>query len=160
MGDRVWHGALYTLPFLCIGTGRSILFPEQGRIFPSPFRITRTATRWGVRPSPRSALFPPGRPVASMPTRFTADTGGASRAHHGLPRHPLAFRFRAFFSGTADVCEWYDDHEQCFRIKVSAENRLWGKLFGYKGKFQLEWRPTKPGDVPPDILPQRTECHS
>jgi hypothetical protein len=95
-----------------------------------------------------------------MPTRFTADTGGASRAHHGLPRHPLAFRFRAFFSGTADVCEWYDDHEQCFRIKVSAENRLWGKLFGYKGKFQLEWRPTKPGDVPPDILPQRTECHS
>jgi hypothetical protein len=43
---------------------------------------------------------------------------------------------------------------------VSAERRFRGKLFGYTGKFQLEWQPGKPGDVPPDILPQRTERRS
>ncbi len=32
--DRVWHGAAYTLPFLYVGTWRSIMFPEHGRDVP------------------------------------------------------------------------------------------------------------------------------
>ncbi len=28
--ERVWHGRLYTLPFLCVGTWRRIMFPEHG----------------------------------------------------------------------------------------------------------------------------------
>ena len=68
---------------------------------------------------------------------------------------PVAFRFPLFFSGVADVCEWYDDKEECFRIEMSASNRTWGKLFGYSGRFQVEWKTST--NVPPEILPVRVE---
>jgi hypothetical protein len=59
------------------------------------------------------------------------------------------------FSGRAEVCEWYDDQQQCFRIEVIVANRWWGRLFGYTGSFQVDWRQTK---LPPaEVLPKRTE---
>ena len=67
---------------------------------------------------------------------------------------PVAFRFPMFFSGSANVCEWYDDSAGCFRISVSAENPRWGKLFGYTGSFQTER--VEP-QVPAAILPLRVE---
>lgn len=36
--EELWHGAIYTLPFLYIGTWRSIMFPEQGRNVPFSIR--------------------------------------------------------------------------------------------------------------------------
>jgi hypothetical protein len=36
--DEVWHGAMYTLPFLYLGSWRSIMFPEQGRDIPFSIR--------------------------------------------------------------------------------------------------------------------------
>lgn len=41
--EELWHGALYTLPFLYVGTWRSIMFPEQGRNV--PFTIQNYAYR-------------------------------------------------------------------------------------------------------------------
>lgn len=41
---------------------------------------------------------------------------GAQHFYEGL----LAFSFPLFFSGIADVCEWYDDQEKCFRIEAQA----------------------------------------
>jgi hypothetical protein len=41
--DRIWHGAPYTLPFLYIGTWRSIMFPEHGHNV--PFTIQNYAYR-------------------------------------------------------------------------------------------------------------------
>src|ERR1700709_1626578 len=32
--ERLWHGKPYTLPFLYVGTWRSIMFPEQGTDVP------------------------------------------------------------------------------------------------------------------------------
>jgi hypothetical protein len=32
--EQLWHGKAYTLPFLYIGTWRSIMFPEQGKDVP------------------------------------------------------------------------------------------------------------------------------
>ena len=32
--DEVWHGPRYTLPFLYLGTWRSIMFPETGQDVP------------------------------------------------------------------------------------------------------------------------------
>jgi hypothetical protein len=32
--ERLWHGRSYTLPFLCLGTFRRIMFPEQGTNVP------------------------------------------------------------------------------------------------------------------------------
>lgn len=36
--EVVWHGAMYTLPFLYVGAWRSIMFPEQGRNIPFSIR--------------------------------------------------------------------------------------------------------------------------
>jgi hypothetical protein len=88
-----------------------------------------------------------------------AENGGL-RLRSGTQRFyegPVAFPFPLLFSGVADVCEWYDDAQQCFRIEVSASNRTWGKLFGYSGRFQVEWKAVKPNEVPPEILPVRLE---
>jgi hypothetical protein len=57
----------------------------------------------------------------------------------------------------ANVCEWYDDVEKCFRIEVNASNRTWGPLFGYSGRFQVEWKSVAANFVPASILPKRTE---
>lgn len=42
---RVWHGRPYTLPFLVVGTWRSIMFPEQAQDV--PFTIENYAYRDG-----------------------------------------------------------------------------------------------------------------
>lgn len=78
---------------------------------------------------------------------------GAQRFYEGF----IAFPFPMLFSGVADVCEWYDDEEQQFKIKVNVTNRIWGRLFGYTGRFHIDWRTVRPGEVPADILPIRTE---
>jgi hypothetical protein len=59
------------------------------------------------------------------------------------------------FSGVANVCEWYDESAQCFRIEVAVANRTWGPLFGYKGYFQVEWHNVE--SAPREYLPVRTE---
>ena len=68
----------------------------------------------------------------------------------------MAFTFPLLFSGVADVCEWYDETDKCFRIEVVVQNRTWGRLFGYKGHFQVEWISNAVG-VPEALLPRRTE---
>jgi len=77
---------------------------------------------------------------------------GEQRFYEGF----VGFKFPQFFSGVADVCEWYDDDAQCFRIEVKVANRRWGPLFGYSGKFQVEW--IESVEPPVRILPKRTEA--
>jgi hypothetical protein len=36
--EEVWHGPIYTLPFLYLGSWRSIMFPEQGKNIPFSIR--------------------------------------------------------------------------------------------------------------------------
>ena len=62
-----------------------------------------------------------------------------------------------FFSGVADVCEWYDDIDGKFKIEVEVRNRYWGRLFGYRGSFNVEWAPMTPDEIPSDAKPQREE---
>jgi len=182
--DEVWHGAAYTLPFLYIGTWRSIMFPERGKNV--PFTIENYAY-----------LDPLGRETVSWVRTFdtrkrrrfdaymiyskergcivdylgthqhlavdielsVAENGGL-RLRSGAQRFyegKIAFDFPLAMSGVADVCEWYDDEAQCFRIRVSAENKKWGRLFGYSGRFDVESLNVSAGEVPPGILPKRTE---
>ena len=62
------------------------------------------------------------------------------------------------FSGTAEVCEWYDDEAQVFRISVEVCNKTWGRLFGYQGSFQVEYLPVEGVEnIPTDVLPVREE---
>ena len=58
-------------------------------------------------------------------------------------------------SGVAEVCEWFDDRSQLFRIDVHVSNRRWGPLFGYTGSFEVEWRERAD---PTHLLPKRTEA--
>ena len=59
--------------------------------------------------------------------------------------------------GIADVREWYDDTARCFRITVNVHNRVWGKLFGYRGSFRATVRKVRVGEIPVHILPVRQE---
>ena len=77
---------------------------------------------------------------------------GEQRFYEGL----LGFRFPMFFSGYADVCEWYDDSIDKYRIKVNVVNSLWGPLFGYEGYFDVLWIQTH-GSIPPHVKPIREE---
>jgi hypothetical protein len=78
---------------------------------------------------------------------------GAQRVYEGW----LGFRFPLFFSGVADVCEWYDDALGRFCIDVRVSNPTWGPLFGYRGSFTAAWLTVRPGRAPCDARPQREE---
>jgi len=78
---------------------------------------------------------------------------GAQRFYEGL----VAFRFPMLFSGIADVHEWYDDKTRSYRISVDVRNRVWGRLFGYSGHFDVDWIAIKPGEIPSHVLPLRQE---
>ena len=185
--DRVWHGAAYTLPFLYVGTWRSIMFPERGRDIPFTIQnyayrdsLGRETVTWvrtfhtkKVRRFDAYMIYSEERGgiVDYLGTHqhlavdlevSVAENGGlqirsgAQRFYEGA----VAFPFPLLFSGIANVCEWYDDREKCFRIEVNASNRTWGKLFGYSGRFQVEWKTVAPNSVPLAILPKRVESRT
>ena len=181
--DNIWHGRLYTLPFLYIGSWRSIMFPERGQQV--PFSIENYAF---VDPYGRETVTWIRRFSTRMPRRFDAymihskergrivdylgthehlavdidlsvDEAGGIRLRSGAQRFyegVIGFSFPMLFSGVADVREWYDDGIGKFRIEVKVHNPTWGPLFGYSGSFDAEWIPnvTK---VPGSLLPKRFE---
>lgn len=182
----VWHGPLYTLPFLYLGAWRNIMFPEQGRDI--PFRVENYAYRDQL--GRETVTWVRTFETAGPPRRFDAymiyseergrivdylgthqhlavdldlsvASNGGLRLRSGEQRFyegPLGFPFPLSCSGVADVCEWYDDEQGCFRIEVSVHNRLFGPLFGYRGAFQVEERKAHAAAVPPTILPRRIEA--
>jgi hypothetical protein len=182
--EELWHGPFYTLPFLYVGAWRRILFPERGVNVPFTIRNYAYQDRFGRETVTWIREFLTRRPrrfdaymihsrrrgkiVDYLGTHqhlavdidLSVDDRGGLRLRSGEQRFyegPLGFRFPLFFSGVADVCEWYDDAAGKFRIEVRVANRFWGPLFGYRGTFDVEWRPTRPGDVPADVKPRREE---
>jgi hypothetical protein len=182
--DEVWKGRLYTEPFLRVGSWRSIMFPETGRSI--PFRIEnyafvdrfgREAVSW-IRTfeSRRTRRFDAYMIYSdrrrglvdylgthqhlAVDIDLSVDEAGGLRLRSGAQRFyegPLGFTFPMLFSGIADVREWYDEVARCFRIVVDVRNSVWGPLFGYRGRFDVEWRNVKPGDIPGHLLPKRQE---
>ena len=182
--EEVWHGPLYTLPFLYVGAWRRIMFPEQG--CDVPFTIENHAYRDGLG---RETVTWIRRFGTRTPRRFDAymiysesrgcivdylgthqhlavdihldvDERGGLRLRSGAQRFyegPVAFSFPMLLSGVADVHEWYDDARGKFGIDVRVTNRTWGPLFGYRGWFDAEWRPAASG-VPADVRPRREEA--
>jgi Domain of unknown function (DUF4166) len=182
--ERVWHGPVYTLPFLYVGTWRRIMFPDQGRDI--PFTIENYAYRDGlgretvtwlrtfqtatVRRFDAYMIYSPdrGKIVDYLGTHqhlavdidLSVDPRGGLRLRSGEQRFYegiLGFRFPPLFSGIADVCEWYDESAGHFRIEVSVSNRTWGKLFGYHGWFDVTWQPLPPDQIPAHAKPRREE---
>jgi hypothetical protein len=182
--DEVWKGRFYTLPFLYVGTWRRIMFPETGRNI--PFTIenyafvdqfgretvswvrtfesmkTRRFDAYMVYSEERNRIvdYLGSHEHLAVDIELSVDAEGGLRLRSGDQRFyegRLGFDFPLALSGVADVREWYDERVRRFRIVVDARNRRWGRLFGYRGSFDVEWRPVGPGEVPPHILPMRQE---
>jgi hypothetical protein len=181
--DDVWHGRLYTLPFLYVGSWRRIMFPERGKNV--PFSIENYAFR---DPHGRETVTWIRRFATKTPRRFDAymiyseqrgrivdylgthqhlavdidlkvDEEGGIKLRSAAQRFyegPIGFSFPMLFSGFADVREWYDEKMQKFRIEVNVHNRTWGPLFGYRGSFETEWI-RGISQVPETIQPVRFE---
>ena len=183
--EEIWHGPLYTLPFLYVGSWRRIMFTETGRNVPFQIQnyayvdpLGRETVTWirtfrnnRTRRFDAYMIFSEQRSCIidylgthqhlAVDIELSVDPTGGLRLRAGAQRFyegPIGFSFPMLFSGVADVCEWYDDREQKFRIEVNVTNKAWGRLFGYKGSFQVEWRSIHPAEIPADILPYRTEA--
>lgn len=181
--EDIWVGRFYTLPFLAIGTWRNIMFPANGKAI--PFRIEnyaycdqygRETVTWNrtFYFSNRNRRFDATMIYSQQRHRIVDYLGthqhlavdidlavgqnGGLALHSGEQRFyegKLGFRFPMLFSGYADVCEWYDDSINQFRISVTVKNKWWGKLFGYQGRFDVEYIDVE--HVPADVKPVREE---
>ena len=182
--DEVWHGALYTMPFLYIGSWRKIMFPEQGRAVPFTIRNYAYVDEYGRETITWIRTFKTkvtrrfdaymvysevrGRIVDYLGTHqhlavdidLSVDQRGGLCLRSGAQRFyegSLGFGFPMLFSGVAEVCEWYEEQDQQFHIEVNVRNRVWGSLFGYRGSFQVNWVPVKPDEIPAEVMPVRCE---
>lgn len=182
--EEIWHGPAYTLPFLYVGTWRRIMFPESGRDIPFTIenyafvddhgretvtwvrtfqaRKTRRFDAYMIYSERRGRIvdYLGSHEHLAVDIDLQVDEQGGlclrsgdQRFHEGI----VSFRFPMLFSGVAEVREWYDDAAGCFRISVDVRNRTWGRLFGYRGSFAVEWVSVEGGRIPPHVLPVRQE---
>lgn len=182
--ETVWHGAAYTLPFLYLGTWRSIMFPEHGENVPFTIQnyayldpLGRETVTWVRTFSTRQTrrfdaymIYSEQRGCIvdylgthqhlAVDLELSVAENGGLRLRSGAQRFyegPIAFNFPPIFSGVADVCESYDDAHECFRIDVSVSNRTWGRLFGYSGSFKVDWVSVLTPGAPKQVAPRRVE---
>lgn len=182
--EEIWKGAFYTAPFLYIGSRRHILVPETGRNIPFTIenyafvdRFGRETVSWNrTFESRRTRRFDAYMIYSETRHRIidylgshehlavdidlSVEENGGLRLRSGAQRfyeRAIGFSFPMLFSGMADVREWFDDEAQCFRIVVAVRNSVWGPLFGYRGRFNVEWRKVARGEIPGRIFPERQE---
>ena len=183
--EELWRGAAYTLPFLRVGTWRNIMFPDRGedvafavenyayvdsygretvtwvRTFQLPRRPRRfDATMIFSEQRGRIVDYLGNRQHLAVDLDLSVDDGGGLRLRSGEQRFyegPVGFRFPMALSGVADVREWYDDADDRFRIEVSVANPRWGRLFGYRGWFTVDWKQVRPDEIPRHVRPIREE---
>jgi Domain of unknown function (DUF4166) len=183
--EEVWRGRPYTVPFLCLGMWRRIMFPARGLDIPFTVENYFYSDSFGRETVTwiRTFRFPQGA------RRFDAymiwsEQRGCIVDYLGTHQHlavdihlsiddrtrglrlrsgeqrfyerRVGFRFPMAFSGYADVCEWFDDDSERFRIDVEVTNPRWGRLFGYRGSFLIE--PVAHTDgIPARVRPRREE---
>ena len=165
--EKIWHGPAYTLPFLYIGTWRRIMFPEHGQNVPFTIenyaykdsfgretvtwlrtfraRRERRFDAYMVYSAERKCIvdYLGTHQHLAVDLHLSVAENGGLRLRSGEQRFyegRIGFKFPMIFSGAADVCEWYDDEAGKFRIEVIVTNNRWGRLFGYSGSFDAEWR--------------------
>ncbi len=182
--SSVRHGRLFTYPFLLCGSWRRIMFPEQGTDIPFQIEnyayrdelgretvtwIRKFATRkprrfdaYMILSSERGHIvdYLGTHQHLAVDLHLSVAGNGGLRLISGDQRFYegwLGFKFPLAFSGIADVCEWYDDNLDKYRIRVEITNKTWGFLFGYEGTFDVDWRKVEPNYVPQDLLPRRVE---
>jgi len=180
--ETIWHGSSISLPFLYAGTRRHIMFPESGVHI--PFTVENYAYRdahgretvswirtftlpncqrrfdaYMIYSTKRQRLvdYLGTHQHLAVDLALSVDPRGGLRIRSGRQRfyeHFLGFRFPSILTGVADVCEWYDDSADCFRISVDVTNPMC-RLFGYRGHFRVQW--IDAAGLPEHARPQRLE---
>jgi hypothetical protein len=182
--DEIWRGRFYTVPFLYLGTWRRIMFPECGEDI--PFTIENYAYRdsfgretvtwvrtfesrkrrrfdaYMIYSESRGCIvdYLGSHQHLAVDLDVSVDERGGMCIRSGAQRFyegRIAFSFPLFFSGIAEVREWYDDEAQKFRIQVEVTNRTWGRLFGYRGSFDATCQKVEEDGIPDHIRPMREE---
>ena len=184
--ERMWHGPVWTLPFLKIGTWRHILFPDRGVDVPftvenyayvdSYGRETLTFVRT-FQMTPRRRTRFDATMVFSRTRNCVVDYLGTHQhlaadlaaevlddgslvVRTGAQRfyeHALGFTFPMLFSGKGTVRETWDDERQRIEVSVDITNDRFGHLYGYRGWFVNHRLPLPPTGVPGTVKPVREE---
>jgi hypothetical protein len=182
--DRIWHGGRHVLPFLRLGAGRNILFPDTGTDIPFTIENYAYLDRFGRETVTFVRTFDV---AARRRRRFDAtmvysaarggivdylgthqhlavdlsvrvdETGGLHirSGDQRLTEGLLRCRVPAAISGTAELHEWYDDATGRLRIHVRVTNKRYGPIFGYDGSFTTRYVDTTLAPVPAAVRPLR-----
>ena len=182
--ENIWYRKAFT-PFLHLGTMRNIMFPQQGKNvpftienyayvdgfgretvtwirkyqFPNKTRRFDATMVYSERKQNIIDYLGTHQHLAVEIELSVAENGGLRLRSKDQYFYEgwLGFRFPMLFSGFADVCEWYDDEQETFRIEVQVANPRFGRIFGYSGVFDVEYLSVAPDAVPQDVKPVREE---
>ncbi len=183
--QTMWYNKLAAMP-LYLGSLRHIMFPQGGRQIPFTIENYAYRDRFGRETVTWVRKFQFARKVQQFDATMifseqrarivdylgnrqhlavdldigAADNGGIlirsgeQRFYEGL----LQFRCPAKLTGTAEVCEWYEETDERFHIRVDVQSPLLGSVFRYQGTFQADYR-TVPASsaIPVGIRPLREE---
>ncbi|WP_168119640.1 DUF4166 domain-containing protein [Paenibacillus sp. HB172176] len=183
--ESVWFSKLAFLP-LKLGTTRHIMFPQGGRDIPFTIENYAYLDSYGRETVSWNRKFDFGSHIRSFDaTMIYSDErrkivdylgnkqhlavdlmispapNGGIRIRSGEQRvyeRWLGFTFPSMLTGAAEVCEWYDEAEACYRIKIEVVNPIIGPVFRYKGAFQTRFIEVDARRIPPDIKPLREEA--
>lgn len=183
--EEIWRGRPWTVPFLALGARRAIMFPDTGRDIPFTIENHAFVDDFGRETISMIRTFDlPGRrrrfdawmvfseargriidylgsheelavdlDVSVAPNGGIRLVSGGQRLYLG----PLGIAVPLAVSGVADVVEWFDDAIGRYRITVDVRSRRFGRLFGYRGTFDVTWPIVTDGRVPAHVLPLRQE---
>lgn len=183
--EHIWYSKWAAVP-LQIGTKRHIMFPQGGERVPFTIenyayrdRYGRETVTWKrqfkfpnklrqfdatmiySRQRQRIVDYLGTKQHLAVDLAVSAAPNGGIRIRSGDQRFyegPLQFRFPSTFTGIAEVCEWYDDAEERYQIRVEVNNPLLGPVFRYRGSFQAHFIDMKSLSIPLDVRPLREEC--
>jgi hypothetical protein len=183
--ERVWRGPMYTVPFLKVGTWRNIMFPEQGENVPFTLENWAYVDSFGretiawlrrfelgdgrrfdaymVRDANRNIIveYQGTHQHLAVDVYLSVTENGGLKLLSGAQRFyegRLSFRYPSLFTGAATVSTWFDEALGMHRIEAVVRNKVWGRIFGFAGVFDVEWVDVEVGQVPDGVRPLREEA--
>ncbi|TDQ36381.1 DUF4166 domain-containing protein [Aureibacillus halotolerans] len=179
--EEIWGGRAYMYPFLQLGTYKHVTFPERGRDIPFTLENYAYQNSYGsecmawirkfhfdrTRHFDATMMYSPSRQGIvdylgiDQDLKTDIDISVLSNGGIRLSSGPLAFYKKrlkipipSFFSGHAEAEEWYDEKEETFHIKVEVKNKHYGTIFGYKGRFTIEYFSCAEDEIPAYARPR------
>lgn len=181
---HIWYNRL-TAPLLKLGTSRHIMFPQGGRDIPFTIenyayvdQFGRETVTWirkfkfagEIRHFDATMIFSRQRKrivdylgskqhlavdlhMEAAPNGGIRILSGEQRFYEGI----IGFRLPRWLTGRAEVCEWYDDEQERFRISVNVMNPVIGPVFRYEGTFRVRTVDADRASIPVDAMPLREE---